>query len=196
MFNSLYNNQHIPAKWPNENFANQNTPRGVYLGLMQVQASSNQQTDPNAWDWTANATDAVTKFSGGSNKLPDDVQDVVRWEGYLINGSGTTVQSHVNSDGSKFASLDAFQRENNALMEYGGYLSVHCPNLPLSCVVNYLYYIPQCPSPGTYNCTNKKCTCSGADWEWIPNSTNEPNGLNYVQNGTNGVRDPLPQVCQ
>jgi hypothetical protein len=196
LFNSLYNNQDIPAKWPNENFANSNTPRGVYLGLMQVQASSDQQTDPNAWDWTTNAMDAVTKFSGGSRKVSDDVQDVVRWEGYLINGDGTTVQSHVNSDGSTFAPLDAFQRENNALMEYGGYLSEHCPNLPLSCVVNYLYYTPQCPSPGTYTCTNKKCTCSGADWQWVSNSTNESDGLNYVQNGANGVRDPLLPQCQ
>lgn len=192
---SLLTEDEIPAKRPNENFATGNNPRGVYLGLMQVQASADQTTDPNAWDWATNAINVVTKFSGGSNKVSDDVQDVVRWAGYLINGDGTTVQSHVNSDGSKLAPLDAFQRENNALMEYGGYLSEHCTNLPLSCVVNYLYYIPQCPPPGTYNCTNKKCTCSGADWEWVPNS-NESDGLNYVQNGTNGVRDPLLSQCQ
>lgn len=181
-------------KWPDENFATGGTPRGVYIGLMQVQTASDQTTDPNAWDWTQNAADAVTKFSGESKRTSDDVQNAVAWEGDLINGEGTTVQSHVNSEGTKLGALDAFERENNALMEYGGFLSKHCPGLNDSCVVNYLYYVPQCPAPGTYSCTKNTCTCSGADWEWAP--TSDPNELAYISNGTNGVRDPLQPACQ
>lgn len=81
-----------------------------------------------------------------------------------------------------------------ALVLYGGWVNLANP---LATILNQQYYTPQCPTPGVQG-TKKKgnkvidLTCSTA-WQWVPNTTNQAAGLNYVQNGTNGVRDLLQQ---
>lgn len=84
-------------------------------------------TDSNAWDWTANTQYAVNLFSGGSSS--DKVQTAVQFEGYLINGYQNSklkvsLPAHINGNGSYFSSLTGYDRENNALVLYGGFSTV------------------------------------------------------------------------
>lgn len=158
----------IAAKWPLESPTN---PSGQYIGLVQVPT-----TDPNAWDWTANTQSGVNIFSGGSS---DKVQGAVTYEGDIINGyksKTTTLPAHINGDGSYLRNLTGLERENNALVLYSGN---GCSSL--SCTVNSLYYIPQCPSPGV-QVTNKQgnSVCQGGTWQWVENSANQANGIAYV----------------
>ncbi len=110
------------AYWPYENTPTSQTPEGEYIGLMQVPT-----TDSNAWDWTANTQYAVNLFSGGSSS--DKVQTAVQFEGYLINGYQNSklkvsLPAHINGNGSYFSSLTGYDRENNALVLYGGFSTV------------------------------------------------------------------------
>lgn len=109
---------------------------------------------------------SVNLFSGGASD--DKVQTAVRLEGDIIKGyqnnkAGISLPAHINGDGSYLDSLTGFARENNALVLYGGQLVPPCgPSPTLSCTVNSLYYIPQCPPPGT-QITDKKggLACQG-----------------------------------
>jgi len=169
---SLYANFAIPAKWPNENPATSTVPRGKFIGLMQVPT-----TDPDAWDWTVNTQDGVNVFSGGSG---DKVQTSVTYEGYIISGNRSLgLPAHINGNGSYLRSLHGGERENNALVLYGGYL-YSCKNKQ-PCIVNSLYYIPQCPSPGV-QVTNKQgnLVCQGGTWQWVVNNANQSAGIGYV----------------
>ncbi len=136
----LYNDYQIAAKWPLESPTN---PSGQCIGLLQVPT-----TDPNAWDWTTNTLAGVNLFIGGSS---DKVQSAVRYETDIIQGYSSkkvTLPAHINGDGSYLQSLNGFDRENNALVLYGGWVAQSCPSLTLSCTLNSLYYIPQCAPPG------------------------------------------------
>jgi hypothetical protein len=177
---SLYSNFGIAAKWPYENAPNESAGAGQYIGLMMV-----LNTDPDAWDWTVNTQDGVNTFSGGSST--DKVQTAVRYEGYIIKGYSYTVNhqkvslpAHINGDGSYLSSLTGYERENNALVIYAGDL-VGCGSGNYSCVVASLYYVSQCPSPGV-QVTDKhgNLVCQGGTWQWVTNSTGQPEGVSYV----------------
>jgi hypothetical protein len=190
----------VLAKWPYETEkANCVSDGGSHIGLMQIATAANQSSDPNAWKWAdpstaaaANANDAVNLFSGTVN--PNDIQMATTYETEIINGvASQNIPGYLNGNGSLMGQLNGFlPLENMALVLYGGYL-IGCTDL--QCYLTSQYYIPQCPVPGVQG-TKKKgskviyLTCSTA-WQWIPNTTNQANGLNYVQNGTNGVRDLL-----
>lgn len=166
----------IAAKWPLESPTN---PSGQYIGLLQVAT-----TDPDAWDWTSNTQDGVNLFSGSSG---NKVQTVVTDEGYIIHGytnskSKISLPAHINGDGSYLRALTGLERENNALILYGGWLVPPCGSSPsLTCTVNSLYYLPQCPSPGV-QVTNKQgnLVCQGGTWQWVTNSANQSGGIGYV----------------
>lgn len=166
----------IAAKWPLESPTN---PSGQYIGLLQVAT-----TDPDAWDWTSNTQDGVNLFSGSSG---NKVQTVVTDEGYIIHGytnskSKISLPAHINGDGSYLRTLAGLERENNALILYGGWLVPPCGSSPsLTCTVNSLYYLPQCPSPGI-QVTNKQgnLVCQGGTWQWVTNGANQSGGIGYV----------------
>ena len=181
LFN-LYANFQIPAKWPVENptayCPDGRNARGCYIGLMQVGPT----TDSDAWDWTSNTQDGVNLFSGGGSS--DKVQTAVRFEGYIINGYTSSkpkvsLPAHVNGDGSNLRTLTGRERENNALVLYGGAVS-NC-NGALACTVNELYYAPQCPLPGV-QATDKhgNLLCQGGTWQWVVNGANQPGGVGYA----------------
>ncbi len=179
LFN-LYAKTGIEAKWPDENVATSQVPRGAYLGLMQVQTATNQATDPNAWDWTTNAGDAVNLFSGATS--PNKITIAAGYENDIINGvKSPKIPGHVG-----LVSLTGFQLENMALVLYAGDVP---SNESLATVLTQQYYMPQCPAPGVQG-TNKQgnLTCS-TGWQWIVNTVNQSAGVNYVSNGSTGVRD-------
>jgi hypothetical protein len=186
----------ILAKWPDENGATSTVPQGEFIGLMQV---GDPFTDADAWDWTVNAQDGVNKFSGGSKRVDDFVQDAVRFEGYIRNGyssRGVTVPAHKNADGSYISALDAVGKESNALVLYAGDLK-KCSG-DVVCTTNSLYWFPECS--GTVTMKSNTATCS-TSWQWAPNTSNQLSGLLYVSNNQNdswhdqysqpGVRDDL-----
>ncbi len=129
--------------------------------------------DPNAWNWTQNAIDAVNLFSNGG-KNDDKVQDAVRFENYIINGYAKEgIAAHVNSDSSILRQLTAVERENMALTLYGGYAAA-C-NAVDPCIAGSLFYIPVCTGSISSNKNNSIWTCSGSDWTWAVNdATNNP----------------------
>jgi hypothetical protein len=210
----------IPAKWPTENSpvyqagtgkpGKIKTPKGVYIGMMQYGGPSHPFTDPDAWDWTINAKDAINSFSGGNN---DDVQEVVNYESDTINGKNG-VPARTNEDGTALDTLTSQQRENNAPVLYSGNLG-SCANT--LCTANKLYYIPVCTGTiidgATLNKKHKRKPydgewfCYGGDWVWTPNLSEVPkqticpadvedcprgqdNGILYVTNpGGTGARD-------
>lgn len=81
-----------------------------------------------------------------------------------------------------------------ALVLYGGYLVSACGSTPSEvCSLTSQYYIPSCS--GTQGTTRSKgqtyLTCS-TGWQWVPNTTNQSDGLYYVKNSDlTGVRDRL-----
>jgi hypothetical protein len=184
----LFNLQHdfsIDAFWPNENIPNQYAGAGEYIGLMQVGPT----TDSDAWDWTQNTTDAVNLFSGTTS--PNKIQLAITYEGDIRNGATYTVKNkkYYSPGHVGLRTLKGFERENMALILYGGFLS-SCAQSDLACQLSLQYYAPICPSPGVQG-TNKQgnLTCS-TGWQWSPN-TAQSKGLAYVQNGSNGIRDLL-----
>jgi hypothetical protein len=187
LFN-LWANLTIPAKWSDENVATPTVPRGEHIGLMQV---GDPFTDADAWDWTVNAQDGVNKFSGGSKRVDDFVQDAVRFEGYIRNGyssRGVTVPAHENADGSPISVLDAVDKEDNALVLYAGDVTSCQQNV--ACVTNSLYWFPQCSGTVTTYTKKNTATCS-TTWNWIENTSNQPNGYSYVSDPKTGVRNRL-----
>lgn len=172
---------------------------------MQIVTAVDQSSDPNAWKWAdlnrtaaANANDAVNLFSGTANpnKMTIVGPSSSGYESEIINGvPSQNIPGYLNGNGSLLGQLNGSQLENMALVAYGGYL-LKCNN-GLKCILNSQYYIPQCPVPGVQG-TKKQgkqivyLTCSTA-WQWVPNSVNQAAGLNYVQNGIDGVRDQLQQ---
>jgi hypothetical protein len=187
---NLYATYGIAAKWPYESAGG-----GKYIGLMQILAAANQQSDPNAWKWadsnlaaTANANDAVNLFSGTPtpNKMTIVGPSSSGYEGEIINGvSSQNIPGHVG-----LRSLTGLELENMALVLYGGWLT----NLPcgpgLQCVLNSQYYIPQCSGTQKKN-KQGNLTCS-TGWQWAINSTNQSAGISYVSNSSNtGVRNKL-----
>jgi hypothetical protein len=166
---------------------------------MQLVTAGNQQSDPSAWKWadpspsgTANTNDAVNLFSG--TPTPNKIQLATTYETDIITGDSTqNIPGYLNGNGTPLVPLNGFQPlENMALALYGGFVDLR---LALATILTRQYYIPQCPTPGVQG-TKKKgnkiidLTRSTA-WQWAPNTANQSAGLNYVQNGTDGVRDLL-----
>jgi len=199
----------IPAKWPTENSpiyqagtgkpgkpGKIKTPKGVYIGMLQYGGPSHPFTDPDAWDWTINAEDAINSFSGGNN---DDVQEVVNYENDTINGKNG-VPARTNEDGTALDPLTSQQREDNALVLYSGNLGGCGYNL---CTANKLYYIPVCTGTiidgATLNKKHKRkhydgeWFCYGGDWVWTPNlkglpsQTICPEGVPCPQGQNDGI---------
>lgn len=200
---SLYvsSKMQIAAKWPDENVQTSKVQRGAYIGLMQRQTAGNQQSDPNAWKWAdpdptapANANDAVNLFSGTVS--PNEIQLATTYETDIINGvPSLNIPGYLNGDGSPLGQLNGFlPLENMALVLYAGDVNLQ---QNLATILTEQYYTPQCQVPGVQG-TKKKgkqiidLTCSTA-WQWVPNTVNQVAGLNYVQNGKDGVRDQLQQ---
>jgi hypothetical protein len=132
LFNLLHNSN-IEAKWPTENLATQNAGAGQYIGLMQVLT-----TDPDAWDWTVNTSDAVNLFSGTVS--PNKIQLEVTYEDDVINGTGSGKTKIPGQVGLR--SLTGYEHENMALVLYGGFVSGLCGSTPSQTCLNSQYYIP------------------------------------------------------
>ncbi len=175
-------NPSISFKWPNENVQTSQTPRGEYIGLMQVMTDADQQDDPNAWNWMTNAADGVNLFSGTP---PAEYQD-----------SKNKIQHATDYENEMRAAytpsppvMTGDQIENMALVLYGG---------DGSSALTTQFYIPVCPSPGKLF---KTYTCKGATWQWAVNTGNQLSGVLYVSNNVQdawydrtkepGVRDLL-----
>lgn len=186
LFN-LKNNFQVSAKWPVESppatCPDGSFGPGCYIGLLQVPT-----TDPDAWDWTTNTQDGVNLFSGGNS---DKVQAAVAYEGEIINGNKRPAEpAHINGDGSYLRALHGNERENDALVLYGGYLVPACGQNPtLACILNSLYYVPQCPPPGVQIQDNHgNLKCQGGTWQWVINSASQAGGVNYVNVIRTGVQ--------
>ncbi|MGH7933679.1 MAG: hypothetical protein ACREQN_11020, partial [Candidatus Binataceae bacterium] len=153
----------IVAKWPNENVQTSQTPRGEYIGLMQAMTDTDQQNDPNAWNWMTNATDGMNLFSGTP---PAEYQD-----------SKNKIQHATDYENQMRAAytpcppvMTGNQIENMALVLYGGYSSG---------ALTMQFYMPVCSSPGK---VLKTYTCKGATWQWVVNTGNQRNRTFYVGN--------------
>jgi len=172
LFNLLHDFS-IDAYWPNESPGN----GGKYIGLMQIGPT----TDSDAWDWTLNTTDGVNLFSGTPS--PNKIQLAITYEGEIINGASYYInrKKYYSPGHVGLRALQGFERENMALVLYGGYL-VNCGSTDLACQLSIQYYTPACPSPGVV-ATNKQgnLTCS-TGWQWNPNTANQSTGISYVTN--------------
>jgi hypothetical protein len=173
LFN-LYSTLGIAAKWPYESQGN----GGRYIGLMMVQT-----TNPDAWNWLTNTTDAINLFSGTVS--PNKMSLAITYENYIINGvRNPKIPGHIG-----LRSLTSVQRENNALVLYSGIGMVS----DLATTLTRLYYAPVCSS-GVVVSTNKGLECHGGSWNWVVNDqpSGNPDAVNYVS-GTSppGVRNQL-----
>ena len=186
----------ILAKWPTENVETQGSPRGKYIGLMQMLTAADQTTDPNAWKWAdpsptegANANDAVNLFSGTVS--PNDITQANNYKDEIINGDPS--QSIDGYWGLGSQPFDGFYQENAALVLYGGYLTVCAPSYAESCILSSQYYIPSCSGRKGKTKQNGQTylTCS-TGWWWAVNTTIQAAGVSYVSNSNKtGVRDKL-----
>jgi hypothetical protein len=168
---NLYNG--VNGKWPYESVGG-----GKYIGLMQRQTASNQASDPNAWSWITNASDAVNLFSGTPS--PNEIQLATNFESWIIGGfNGTyngvqqSVPGHVG-----LATLNGSGLENMALVLYNG--DVNLQQTSLSTTLQQQYYIPSCSGQTKKN-NQGNLTCS-TGWQWIVNNSNQASGVTYVAN--------------
>lgn len=176
---NLYSDYGILAKWPEEPYVYNSagvcvgTDGGTHIGLMQMAT-----TFPDAWDWTTNALDAVNLFSGTVS--PNKIQL-----------AGTYATDIINGDPKATPPIDGYsglpqpvgnQLENMALVLYGGWIVKACGMNPSeSCRDSSEYYIPSCSgTQGTTKCKGNTCLTCSSGWTWVPNTTNQPWGVNYV----------------
>jgi hypothetical protein len=170
----------VYGKWPQEGAGG-----GAYIGLMQIAT-----TFPDAWDWTMNTSDAVNLFSGTVS--PNKMQLAATYVTDIINGD-PKAKPPINGY-SGLGTQDGQQLENMALVLYGGWLVTSCGKTPSeSCTLNSQYYIPNCSGKqGTIKKGGQTYLTCSTGWQWIPNTTNQQGGLNYVSNpNKTGVRDQL-----
>jgi hypothetical protein len=127
-------------------------------------------TDPDAWDWTQNAQHGVNKFSGY-------VKQAVMYETSMLDGSGgVPARMNAGNNNPALGALSPEQRENNALVLYGG--AVGCTIN--SCRANELYYIPECTGTISKTIATKgnyqyqDWICNDANWQWVENDDNLP----------------------
>jgi hypothetical protein len=162
---TLYSRLGILAWWPHESF-----DQGTHIGLMMVPT-----TTADAWNWLSNIDTGMRIFSG-TPPLPsteNKLQNAIRFEGYIRNGK--TTNPKVKPWTPTPRALNGVERENNALVLYRG--AGFTANLVQN--LDRLYYIAVCSS-GVVQDTNKEHQCVNGTWSWQPNSTNQPEGVDYV----------------